>query len=45
MRSVYIGLAKSKARSRAGCHDEPKKTDLQRLQERYGLKTHPPPRG
>ena len=45
VRSVYIGLARSKARSRAGCHDRPKKTQPQRLQERFGLKTYPPPPG
>ena len=45
VRSVYIGLARSKARSRAGCHDKPKKSDPKRLLDRYGLKTYPAPRG
>ena len=45
VRSVYIGLARSKARSRAGCHDRPSNGEPQRPQERSRLKNHPPPPG
>lgn len=45
VRSVYVGLAAARSRSRAGCHAAKPRSDLERVEERYGLKTFPPPKG